>query len=124
MGHRPSSCSRPPDFDAEDKNANANPSKEAAELDSATAEIRAEAEAGEKGAGIVSERMAEQTQENKTQAEQDADLFKPQDEEEFDYLAYANDRAMFLWGDAIRMGIVKAEEVPEELRKRVKLVEY
>ena len=68
--------------------------------------------------------MAEQTQENKTQAEQDADLFKPQDEEEFDYLAYANDRAMFLWGDAIRMGIVKAEEVPEELRKRVKLVEY
>ena len=113
-----------PDFDAEDKNANANPSKEAAELDSATAEIRAEAEAGEKGAGIVSERMAEQTQENKTQAEQDADLFKPQDEEEFDYLAYANDRAMFLWGDAIRMGIVKAEEVPEELRKRVKLVEY
>jgi choline kinase len=113
-----------PDFTAEENKANVNPSQEAAELDSATAEVRAEAEAEEKGAGIVGEKMAEQAQENKTQAEQDTDLFKPQDEEEFDYLAYANDRAMFVWGDAIRMGIVKAEEVPEELRKRVKLVEY
>ncbi len=115
-----------PDFDAEEKKkANAgNPSASAAELESATAEIRAEAGAEEKGAGIVSEKIAGETADNKTQAEQDADLFKPQDEEEFDYLAYANDRAMFVWGDAIRMGIVKAEEVPEELRQRIKLVEY
>ncbi|KAF2749447.1 kinase-like protein [Sporormia fimetaria CBS 119925] len=47
-----------------------------------------------------------------------------QEEEEFDYLAYANDRAMFLWGDAVQLGIVRPEELPEELRKRVKFVEY
>jgi choline kinase len=122
-----------PDFDALDKQAKqanasaSNPSAAAAELDSATAEMQAEAEAEEKkaGAGIVSEKAEEQaTGDNKTQAEQDADLFKPQDEEEFDYLAYANDRAMFVWGDAIRMGIVRAEDVPEELRSRAKVVEY
>lgn len=126
-----------PDFDALDKQANAdayanNPSGAAAELDSATAEIRAEAgaEGGpeeKSGAGIVSEKTATEegaTQGNMTQAEQDADLFKPQDEEEFDYLAYANDRAMFVWGDAMRMGIVSPEEVPEELRSRAKVVEY
>ncbi|KAI4947935.1 hypothetical protein J4E86_008452 [Alternaria arbusti] len=126
-----------PDFDALDKQANAdastnNPSGSAAELDSATAEIRAEAgaEGGSEektGAGIVSEKTATEegaTQGNMTQAEQDADLFKPQDEEEFDYLAYANDRAMFVWGDAMRMGIVSPEEVPEELRSRAKVVEY
>lgn len=130
-----------PDFDALDKQANAdafsaNPSGSAAELDSATAEIRAEAgaEGGSEektGAGIASsenmtveERAAALEGQNKSQAEQDADLFKPQDEEEFDYLAYANDRAMFVWGDAMRMGIVAPEEVPEELRSRAKVVEY
>ncbi|KAK7716992.1 hypothetical protein SLS57_006399 [Botryosphaeria dothidea] len=45
-------------------------------------------------------------------------------EEEFDYLGYANDRAMFFWGDAVRLGIVKEEELPEELRARLKIVEY
>lgn len=46
------------------------------------------------------------------------------DDEEFDYLAYAQERAMFVWGDAIQLGIIKAEELPEELRSRVKLVDY
>ncbi|EOD47241.1 Choline/ethanolamine kinase [Neofusicoccum parvum] len=46
------------------------------------------------------------------------------DEEEFDYLGYANDRAMFFWGDAVRLGIVKAEELPEDVRERIKIVEY
>lgn len=46
------------------------------------------------------------------------------EEEEFDYLGYANDRAMFFWGDAVRLGIVKDDELPEELRQRLKLVDY
>jgi choline kinase len=115
-----------PDFDAEEKKAAAaaqNPSSQAAALDSATAELKAEAEAGQKTDGRVSNEMAGDA-EASAQKEQDADLFKPQDEEEFDYLSYANDRAMFVWGDAIRMGVVKAEELPEELRRRVKLVDY
>jgi choline kinase len=112
-----------PDFDAEEAKKNANPSDAAAVLDSATAETKAEAGAEEEGNGIVSNEMAEQGATNLPQ-EQDADLFKPQDEEEFDYLSYANDRAMFLWGDAIRMGIVRQEDLPESLRERVKVVEY
>lgn len=45
-------------------------------------------------------------------------------EDEFDYLAYARERAMFFWGDLLQMGLVKEEELPEELRTRVKVVEY
>lgn len=29
------------------------------------------------------------------------------DDGEFDYLAYAQDRAIFFWGDALQLGIVK-----------------
>jgi choline kinase len=111
-----------PDFDAEEKRANANES--AAELESATTEMRAEAEAEEKKKpGSVSQEKADKTDGAKTDAE-DTDIFKSQDEEEFDYLAYAQDRAMFLWGDAIRMGMIKAEELPEDVRQRVRMVEY
>ena len=115
-----------PDFDAEEKRAKANPNETAAELESATTELRAEAAAEEqKKTGIVSEEEADEKRDvAKTGAEKDADPFKSQDEEEFDYLAYAQDRAMFLWGDAIRMGMIKAEELPEEVRQRVKAVEY
>ena len=73
--------------------------------------------------GTVSQELAEQADAQARKDQDEADLFKPQDEEEFDYLQYANDRAMFVWGDALRMGIVKASELPEELLERVKLVE-
>lgn len=46
-----------------------------------------------------------------------------QAEEEFDYLAYARDRAMFFWGDALKLGIVREEELPEDVLKNVKVVE-
>jgi choline kinase len=114
-----------PDFEAEEKRANAN--ENAAELESATTEIRAEAEAEaeeEKKKGIVSEEKVEDKDGAKTEGDQDTDLYKSQDEEEFDYLAYAQDRALFLWGDAIRMGMIKAEELPEDVRQRVRMVEY
>lgn len=44
-------------------------------------------------------------------------------EDEFDYLRYAQDRALFFWGDCVQMGLVKAEELPEKLRARLKIVE-
>ncbi|KIW19216.1 hypothetical protein PV08_03510 [Exophiala spinifera] len=47
-----------------------------------------------------------------------------EEHEEFDYLAYAQDRAMFFWGDCVQMGLVKLEELPEEMRTRVKIVPY
>lgn len=46
------------------------------------------------------------------------------EEEGFDYLSYAHDRALFFWGDVVQMGLVKLEELPEGLRERVKMVEY
>ncbi|KAI4248920.1 MAG: hypothetical protein L6R40_000932 [Gallowayella cf. fulva] len=44
--------------------------------------------------------------------------------DEFDYLGYAQERAMFFWGDVLQMGLIAKEELPEEVRKRVKVVEY
>lgn len=46
------------------------------------------------------------------------------EEEEFDYLGYAQERAMFFWGDVLQLGIVKREELPESLLTKVKVVEY
>lgn len=46
------------------------------------------------------------------------------DHEEFDYLTYAQDRAMFFWGDCLQFGLVKEEELPESLRSRLKIVKY
>jgi len=45
-------------------------------------------------------------------------------EDEFDYLGYSQERAFFFWADCILMGFVKAEELPEEIRPRLKYVRY
>ena len=47
-----------------------------------------------------------------------------EEEEEFDYLGYAQERAMFFWGDVLQLGIVKREELPDSLLEKVKIVEY
>ncbi|KAF2660037.1 kinase-like protein [Lophiostoma macrostomum CBS 122681] len=96
-----------PDFDKEKQKE--DESKQGEELDSATLELRAEAE-----------------KENVTgDGGNDSEGAPAQDEEEeFDYLGYAQERAMFVWGDAIRLGIIKAEELPEDVRRRVKLIDY
>lgn len=44
--------------------------------------------------------------------------------DEFDYLAYARDRALFFWGDMLRLGLVGQEELPQEVLKQVKMVEH
>ncbi|KAI9814248.1 MAG: hypothetical protein M1827_003414 [Pycnora praestabilis] len=46
------------------------------------------------------------------------------DEDEFDYLRYAQERAMLFWGDVLGLGIVKEEELPRELLEKVKVVNY
>ena len=42
---------------------------------------------------------------------------------EFDYLGYAQERAMLFWGDLLQVGLVKKEDLPEDLLKKVKIVE-
>jgi choline kinase len=61
--------------------------------------------------------------ETKTDAEKEVEA-ADDEEDEFDYLAYAQDRALFFWGDVIGLGIVKKEELPEDLLKKLKIVEY
>jgi len=46
------------------------------------------------------------------------------DEDEFDYLAYAQARAQFFWGDVVSLGLVKKEELPEKLGRELKIVDY
>ena len=47
-----------------------------------------------------------------------------EDDDEFDYIAYARERAMFFWGDVLQLGIVRREDLPAELLRNVKMVEY
>lgn len=47
-----------------------------------------------------------------------------EDEEGFDYLSYAHERALFFWGDCVQMGLIKLEELPESLRGRIKMIDY
>jgi choline kinase len=116
-----------PDFDALDGAVDGTTENStAAALDGATADIRAEAEAEKNQDPAVSSKETEPKEKAKPelQLDQDTDLYKAQEDEEFDYLAYAQDRAMFVWGDLVGMGLVKKEELPETLRNRMKIVEY
>lgn len=49
-----------------------------------------------------------------------------EEEGDFDYLAYSQDRAMFFWSDLLAMNLVKAEELPAPLVEHIRsrLVEY
>jgi choline kinase len=111
-----------PDFDAEEKKTQGE-SESAAQLDGATAEVQAKAGADEQNEAVSQEKV-EGIEDKMIRVGEDTDLFKSQEDEEFDYLAYSQDRAMFVWGDAILLGLIKAEELPEELVKRVKLVDF
>jgi len=73
------------------------------------------------------EALAEQTETAETLARtQTASTAEDEEshDEEFDYLGYAQHRAMFFWGDMLQLGLVKEQDVPEELRARVKVVSY
>ncbi len=61
------------------------------------------------------ERKGELLQENKGDAEA---------EEDFDYLSYAQERALFFWGDVLALGLVGEEELPREVRDRCKMLGY
>ena len=73
-----------------------------------------------------------EAQKNSTPKSEDSIIRAPQahldseleEAEEFDYLGYAQERAMFFWGDVLQLGIVKREDLPEELLNKVKVVEY
>jgi choline kinase len=47
-----------------------------------------------------------------------------EDGNEFDYLAYAQERAMFFWGDLLSLGVISAHELPPQLLPKLKIVNY
>lgn len=83
--------------------------------DSPTSELTSDTEPEE----LLGERAEEYRQLAKEQAGEDEE-----EDEEFDYLGYAQHRALFFWGDAVQMGFVKAEDLPEETRSKLKTVPY
>ncbi|KAI2619580.1 kinase-like protein [Hypoxylon sp. NC1633] len=80
------------------------------------------------GVGTVTAADAPPDGNEVVEAVQPAPIAAPEDEEgdagEFDYLAYAQERAMFFLGDCVRMGLLTEEDLPEGLRGLVKYVDY
>lgn len=62
------------------------------------------------------------------EAKRPDEVARPEEEEpegdQFDYLAFAHQRALFFLGDAVQMGLVKEEQLPVELKGKLKFVEY
>lgn len=42
------------------------------------------------------------------------------EEDEFDYLAYSQDRAMFFWADLLEMNLIREDELPTETVEKAK----
>lgn len=86
--------------------------------------------------GIVQAKIPGYVEESNGQQEQQEQEQRPEspssvgggsgaeEDEGFDYLSYAHDRALFFWGDCVAMGLVGLEELPEGLRERLKTVDY
>ena len=47
-----------------------------------------------------------------------------EEDKEFDYLSYARSRAMFFWGDCVQQGLITEDELPEDVRGKLKIVNY
>jgi choline kinase len=46
------------------------------------------------------------------------------DEDGFDYLGYSRERAAFFWGDILSLGIMSEKELPEQVGKTARIVDY
>ncbi|KAK3075414.1 hypothetical protein LTR53_001274 [Teratosphaeriaceae sp. CCFEE 6253] len=70
--------------------------------------------------------LGEEAEEYRELAKEEGGEGKHEEEEteEFDYLGYAQHRAMWFWGDALQLGIVKAEDLSEEVMAKIKRVPY
>ncbi|KZF23644.1 kinase-like protein [Xylona heveae TC161] len=47
-----------------------------------------------------------------------------EEDDEFDYLAYAQERAQLFWGDVLALGVIKEDELPVELVQQIKSLSY
>ncbi|KAL9098370.1 MAG: hypothetical protein Q9187_009673, partial [Circinaria calcarea] len=70
------------------------------------------------------EEKAEVGKEEQKKKEEEEGEGEEEEAEEFDYLGYAQDRAMFFWGDVLGLGLVRPDELPPGLLAQVKVVGY
>ncbi|KAL5598949.1 uncharacterized protein BROUX77_005982 [Berkeleyomyces rouxiae] len=71
--------------------------------------------------GIVQAKV--ETSEEGPEAETEkSDNGEDDKDEAFDYLSYAQSRALFFWGDCVVLGLIKKQELPESLQKQIKIV--
>lgn len=70
--------------------------------------------------GIVQAKIPGYTPEEEAEVDEEG----IEEGDEFDYLGYAQERALFFWGDCVLLGIVKEEELPEGLQGKLKYVRY
>jgi choline kinase len=47
-----------------------------------------------------------------------------EEDEEFDYLKYAFERARFFWGDILALGVMREDEIPEDVRALARVLDY
>ena len=73
---------------------------------------------------LLSAEVVDLAQDARDKRPEEAGEEEERGEEEFDYLGYAQERAMFFWGDIMQLGLVKQEELPEDVRARVKVVDH
>lgn len=74
--------------------------------------------------GLVAETMRDGGDARLARREEEAEEAMEEDDEEFSYLDYAHERALFFWGDVLQLGLVKEEDLPEGLRKSLMVVPY
>ncbi|PNS18231.1 hypothetical protein CAC42_7600 [Sphaceloma murrayae] len=71
------------------------------------------------------DKVVETPTEEKGDADADAEADADADaDEEFDYLSYARDRAMLFWGDAVELGFVDESDLPTDVRRDLKRLNY
>lgn len=82
-------------------------------------EGRAQEEAHHEGDAPEKEKVGSSSASGHTSGGEDEN-----EDEAFNYLAYAQDRAMFFWGDALQMELIKEEDLPGDMLERIKKVPY
>lgn len=102
-----------------DESAEAQAKQE--EDETAPTEAEKSAQTDDKGEGNAGPPAG---QENEKGTDAEAESADGEEEDVFDYLGYAQERALFFWGDCVLLGIIKEDELPEQLRKKLKLVDY
>lgn len=98
-----------PELDGKDGDA------EGGDASPANEPVEAVPELNKRPEGLIAEALlAGETAKEAEQLEED---------DHFDYLGYAQERARFFWGDVVSLGLVKREELPAELAKSLKIVD-